>query len=289
MAISAERNTIAAGRESIPARLAVCGWSLRPKTPEELIRLIRSTGVQRLQLALDPLREQPGVWESLPELCAPNGVEIVSGMFGTVGEDYSTIESIKLTGGVVPDGVWDENWRRIQAIADIAGRLGLKLVTFHGGFLPHDPADPAFPKLLGRIARIAGLFAARGIELGLETGQETAETLRLFLERLAQPNVGVNFDPANMILYDKGDPIAALRVLAPWLKQCHVKDAVRTTVRGVWGREVPVGSGEVDWVAFFRTLRDLGFRGDLPIEREAGEQRVADIIIAAEYCRSIVL
>ena len=204
-------------------------------------------------------------------------------MFGTIGEDYTTLESIKSTGGIVPDATWDENWRNIQAVADIAQKLGLKLVTLHAGFLPHESSDPTFKKLHQRITLIADLFAAKHIDLGFETGQETADTLREFLQQLGKPNVGVNFDPANMILYDKGDPIAALRVLGPWLKQCHVKDAVKTKVSGTWGEEVTVGSGQVDWRAFFETLEKLGFRGDYAIEREAGEQRVADIRTAQQY------
>ena len=113
--------------------------------------------------------------------------------------------------------------------------------------------------------------------MGFETGQETAETLAAFLRQLNAPRVGVNFDPANMILYDKGDPIAALRTLGPWLKQCHIKDARRTRVPGTWGEEVAVGTGEVDWPAFVAQLTALGFTGDLCIEREAGEQRIEDI------------
>jgi sugar phosphate isomerase/epimerase len=108
---------------------------------------------------------------------------------------------------------------------------------------------------------VADLFAEFGLDLGLETGQETAEALSEFLETLERPNVGVNFDPANMILYDKGDPIEALRTLGPWLKQCHIKDANRTRKTGTWGDEVAVGSGEVDWPSFFRALREVGFYG----------------------------
>src|SRR5207248_842916 len=81
-------------------------------------------------------------------------------------------------------------------------------------------------------------------------------------------NVGVNFDPANMILYGQDNPIEALRTLGPWLKQCHLKDANRTRTPGTWGEEVVVGAGEVDWLAFFRTLEELKFTGDLCIERE---------------------
>lgn len=267
--------------------MAVCSWSLRPADPRDLMAQLQGIGIRRVQIALDPLRELPAVWGVLPELCASNGIALVSGMFGTVGEDYSTLESIQRTGGVVPDGTWPENWRNIQAAADIAQKLGLKLITFHAGFLPHEPSDPRFKMLLQRMTLMADLFAAKGMELGLETGQETAETLGSFLQKLDRPNVGVNFDPANMILYDKGDPIAALQALGPWLKQCHIKDAVKTKVPGAWGAEVPVGTGEVDWPAFLRTLDKLRFQGNLAIEREAGEQRAADIRTARQFLEKI--
>jgi L-ribulose-5-phosphate 3-epimerase len=271
------------------SRLAVCSWSLQPETPQQLVDHLKAIGVLRVQLALDPLRTQPDRWGKCPELFAQHGIQIASGMFGTVGEDYSTLDSIRRTGGLVPDATWDENWRNIQAIADLAKRLGLRLVTFHAGFLPHEESDPDFVKLLARIRTVADLFAAKGIDLGFETGQETADTLRAFLQKLARQNVGVNFDPANMILYDKGNPIDALKVLSPWLKQCHIKDANRTKVPGTWGDEVVVGTGQVDWTVFFRVLIGNQFKGDLAIEREAGTQRTQDIIAAKKLVASIIL
>ncbi|MDB6023652.1 MAG: Xylose isomerase-like barrel [Pedosphaera sp.] len=269
------------------SNLAVCSWSLRPTDPANLIQQLQAIGINRVQINLDPLREHPAAWGSLAEDFAKNGVTFVSGMFGTVGEDYSTLESIKRTGGIVPDATWEQNWRKIESVAGIAKKLGLKLVTFHAGFLPHDPADPIFEKLFKRITLIADLFAALGIELGFETGQETAETLSAFLRQLGKPNVGVNFDPANMILYDKGDPIAALRVLGPWLKQCHLKDATKTKVPGTWGEEVVVGKGEVNWRAFFQAAKELHYQGNFAIEREAGEQRINDIRAAREYVTNL--
>jgi sugar phosphate isomerase/epimerase len=118
--------------------------------------------------------------------------------------------------------------------------------------------------------------------LGLETGQEAAPVLAELLESLARPNVTVNFDPANMLLYDKGDPVAALKLLGRWLGQVHIKDARRTRVTGTWGEEVPAGTGEVNWQEFLQTLNRSGFHGDLVIEREAGNQRVADIRTARD-------
>ncbi len=87
----------------------------------------------------------------------------------------------------------------------------------------------------------------------------------------------VNFDPANMILYGKGDPVHGLQVLGRWIQQVHVKDANTTKVPATWGEEVPAGTGQVDWAKFFATLDELKFNGPIVIEREAGSQRVEDI------------
>ena len=267
---------------SLSDRLAVCSWSLQPTSPADLVTKLESTGIRRVQLALDPVRETPGVWGETASLFHQKGITIVSGMFGCVGEDYSTLETIRMTGGIAPDATWEQNWNNIRATAALAQQLRLKLVTFHAGFLPHEETDPNFAKMLRRLAETADVFQATNIALGLETGQETAPVLVRLLQKLKRPNVGVNFDPANMILYDKGDPIAALRVLGPWIRQVHIKDARRTKVPGTWGEEVAAGTGEVDWRAFFAVLRELKYTGDFVIEREAGSQRVADIRTARE-------
>jgi sugar phosphate isomerase/epimerase len=272
---------------SLKDRLAVCSWSLQPARPQQLIEHLRAIGLNRVQLALDPLRENPSVWGDTAALFKQAGITIVSGMFGTVGEDYTSLESIHRTGGLVPDDTWDENWENAQATATLAHQLGLKLVTFHAGFLPHEESDPEFEKLQHRIRLVADVFAAKAIDLAFETGQEEADTLKLFLEKLGRVNVGVNFDPANMILYDKGNPIAALRTLASWVKQCHIKDANRTQTPGTWGEEVPSGTGQVDWKQFFAVLREIGFTANCCIEREAGTQRVADIITARKMVEAV--
>ncbi len=273
--------------QALSQRLAVCSWSLQPTSPQELIAKLQVTGVRRVQLALDPLREAPGVWGATANLFQEADITIVSGMFGCLGEDYSTLDTIRDTGGIAPDATWDQNQKNIQATVELAKQLGLKLVTFHAGFLPHDERDPNFTKLKQRLSEVAELFGTHGIALGLETGQETAPVLLELLQKLNRPNLGVNFDPANMLLYDKGNPIAALRTLGPWIRQVHIKDARCTKVPGTWGEEVVAGTGEVDWRAFFTTLQQVGFRGDLCIEREAGEQRVTDIGAARAMVEAI--
>lgn len=272
----------------ITDRIGVCSWSLQPESPEILVKKLQQLGISKVQCALDPLRENPSIWVKLPSLCADNKIEIISGMFGCVGEDYSTLESIKRTGGIVPDETWEQNWKNIQQTVKIGKELGLKLITFHAGFIPHDKKDPNFNKLVNRLKQMADIFGEAGIELGMETGQETAETLRELLETLNAKNVVVNFDPANIILYDKGDPIHALKTLLPWIRQCHLKDAIRTKVTGTWGEEVRLGTGEVDWKAFFAVLNENGFKGNFCIEREAGNQRMEDIRGAFEFVKNLL-
>ncbi|MGC8742771.1 MAG: sugar phosphate isomerase/epimerase family protein [Verrucomicrobiia bacterium] len=272
----------------ITDRIGVCSWSLQPESPEILVEKLQQLGIRKVQCALDPLRENPSVWSKLPSLCADNKIEIISGMFGCVGEDYSTLESIKRTGGIVPDETWEQNWKNIQRVVSIGKELGLKLITFHAGFIPHKKNDPNFNKLVNRLKQVADIFGKAGIELGMETGQETAKTLRELLETLNTKNVVVNFDPANIILYDKGDPIQALKTLLPWIRQCHLKDAIRTKVPGAWGEEVRLGTGEVDWKSFFTVLNKNGFKGNLCIEREAGNQRTEDIRAAFEFVKNLL-
>ena len=238
-----------------------------------------------VQLALDPIRD--GRWGERETITALRdaGVTVVSGMMGTMGEDYSTLESIKRTGGVRPDGTWKQNLEAAKANAGIAARLGLKLVTLHAGFLPHDPADTERARMIERLQQVAGVFSAAGVGVALETGQESAETLVGVIHDLDRASIGVNFDPANMILYGMGEPVAALEQLAPWVRQIHIKDALPTERRGEWGREVVAGTGAVDWGRFFGVVKRALPGVDLVIEREAGERRESDVRAARELIR----
>lgn len=233
-----------------------------------------------MQLALDPIRT--GAWrlDETREALGEAGIDIASGMMAMAGEDYSTLESIKRTGGVAPDHTWPANLDAAYALAQIAAMLDLPLVTFHAGFIPHERSDSKRGIILGRLRQLADVFAAAGVGIAFETGQETAETLLAALDELDSPEVGVNFDPANMILYGMGDPIAALQQLAPRVAQIHIKDAIATKTPGRWGMEVRAGAGDVNWTDFFRVLREKAIDSNLMIEREAGEDRIADMIAA---------
>ena len=270
---------------SIHDRLAVCSWSLQPTGPDDLVQKLKATGISRVQLELDPLRDAPKIWGDTEKVLREAGVTVVSGMVRCLGEDYATLDSIRVTGGIAPDATWEQNVKNIGAAAAIAKKLGLKLVTFHAGFLPPDESHPTFAKMRQRLDTVADIFMVQNILLGLETGQETAQELAALLHKLNHPNIGVNFDPANMLMYDKGDPVKALHSLAPWIRQVHIKDAKRAKTPGTWGEEVVVGKGEVDWRGFFTTFKHVVFNVNLVIEREFGNSRAADIRAAHDFIR----
>lgn len=268
-----------------PAQFGICSWSTHPKDPADLAGRLKELGLRKTQLHLTPVYDNPTVWGNAQADLAKHGISIVSGMFGTKGEDYSSLDTIRQTGGFVPDQHWDANWQTAQHVAEVAKRFGVRYVSSHAGFLPSDKKDPSFAKLVDRIGRVAKHFATVNTVLLFETGQETADTLWQFLAALdavGATNTGVNFDPANMILYDKGDPIVSLRKLMPRVKQVHIKDATRTKTPGTWGSEVPIGEGEVDWKSFMKVLAEADYAGDLVIEREAGQDRVGDVRKAIE-------
>ena len=152
-------------------------------------------------------------------------------------------------------------------------------MSLHAGFL--DESDPkAFATYVERVSWMRDEAKKYGVTILLESGQETAEDLVKFLEKV--PGVYVNFDPANMILYGKGEPREAVKLLAPWIRQVHVKDALFTQKPGTWGSEVPWGDGAVGARAFIADLEALGFTGNYVIEREGGDSRAKDIRLAAE-------
>jgi sugar phosphate isomerase/epimerase len=269
----------------VPAPAAVCSWSLQPASTAELVERLRATGATAVQLALTPIVEKPEAWVGVFEALRSAGIEVVSGMLETVDEDYSTLDTIRATGGVVPDATWPATHARAEQVAALAGANGIRLVTFHAGFIPHEPGAER-DRLFGRLREIAAMFARHGARIAFETGQESAHTLAEALDALGDRSIGVNFDPANMILYGMGDPVAAVRALAPRIAQVHVKDALPTKVPGTWGSEVRAGTGAVDWDAFFAALAEVPAPIRLSVEREAGDDRVGDIRAALGMLRA---
>jgi len=214
----------------------------------------------------------------MPAAARAAGFEITAAMLGFPGEDYTTPQTIKETGGFGNPATRAQRLETLEWGLARTRALGVNLLTLHGGFLP-EPEDADRRPFLDTLGQAAALAKEKGITLGLETGQETADLLRRTLDDLQCDNVKVNFDPANMLLYNMGDPIRAVEVLGPDICSVHCKDANVPTTPGAWGEEVPLGQGQVDMRRFVQALKNAGYTGSLVIEREVGDQegRMRDV------------
>jgi sugar phosphate isomerase/epimerase len=270
-----------------PLAIGVCSWSLQVKSVPELKRLLDRLGLSVVQIACgDP---HHAAWEEgdrLPEAALAAGFQMTGAMLGFPGEDYTTPQTIQRTGGFGDPATRRDRLERFRWALDRTRALGLTDLMLHAGFLP-EPNDPDRKPFLDTLGRVSTLAAEKGITIAFETGQETAELLRRTLDELKCPNLKVNFDPANMLLYDKGDPLRAVEILGPDIRSVHVKDANRPTKPGTWGEEVPLGEGQVNIRAFVQTLKKVGYRGPLCIEREVGDQerRLRDVAHGIRYLR----
>jgi sugar phosphate isomerase/epimerase len=262
-----------------PLAIGVCSWSLQVKSVPELKRLLEQLGIDVVQMACgDPHHASWDEGDGMPVAARAAGFRMTGTMLGFPGEDYTTPATIQKTGGFGDPATRAERLERFQWALDRTKALGLSDMMLHAGFIP-EPDQPDRKPFLDTLARVSQLAAEKGIIIAFETGQETADLLRLTLDELKCPNLKVNFDPANMLLYDKGDPIRAVELLGPDIQSVHVKDANRPTVAGQWGEEVPLGQGQVNIKRFVQTLKKVGYRGALCIEREVGNQaeRLRDI------------
>jgi len=258
--------------------VGICSWSLQ-RDIAGVAEAMNRLGIGHVHLAVRPAVGEKG--DDYLAAVQEQSWTISSTMIDFPQEDYSTLESIKITGGIGPDEYWEQNRKLFLDVVEVTGELGVEYLSMHAGFIDLSSAEYS-RKFFDRIRHLADAAARNQIMLLLETGQESADELREFLEKLNHPAVGVNFDPANMILYDKGEPIEAVRVLKSWIKHIHIKDAIRTKQAGTWGAEVPWGQGEVGADAFLRALEEIGFDGALAIEREAGDDRFGDVRLAVE-------
>ena len=207
------------------------------------------------------------------------------------GEDYADIPTVRRTVGFVPPETREERVRRTLEISDFAAKLGVSSIACHIGCVPEHPTDPDYEAVRDVVRRICDHAARHGQTFALETGQEPACALLAFIHDVDRPNLRINFDPANMILYGSGDPIDALRLLGPLVASVHCKDGdwPPQGVPGALGRERPLGEGAVGVERYVRTLAEIGFRGPLNVERETDDprQRLRDIARALDLLRSI--
>ena len=191
--------------------------------------------------------------------------------------------------GLVPAQYREQREKDLIAGSDFGKLLGVSQVATHVGFLPEDPTSAVYRELVEVLRRIA-VHCKENEQLFLfETGQETPTTLLRTIQDIGTDNLGVNLDPANLILYGKANPVDALDVIGKYVRGIHAKDGFYPTNGMQLGREVKVGEGKVNFPVFVKKLKEVGYDGALTIEREiSGEQQRKDIIETKAYLETLI-
>ena len=191
-----------------------------------------------------------------------------------------------------------------KRILDLAKDLECDIVTTHIGVVPTDPSHPRYAIMQDACGELAAYADSLKAHFAIETGPETAATLKSFLDTLHSTGVAVNLDPANFCMVTKDDPVKAVYTLDKYIVHTHAKDGVNLKPcnpediysemdHGAWDsepafKELPLGQGAVDFPAYLKALEDVGFKGFLTIEREVGSDPAGDIKLAADFLKSII-
>lgn len=257
----------------VPCKLGVEG------TPFEVVRIVKQLGVSCGQLGIDPSADlSPSAVEAWSYALEKQNFTLTAVFPAYEGESYSDLSTVQSTVGFIPSSTREEREKRTYACSNFAMTLGIQEVATHIGFLPNDRNHPDYLAVRNMVRRICDHCHQNGQNFGLETGQESAIELRNFICDVDRANLGINFDPANMILYNCGDPLEALEIVKAWVISVHCKDALWPEKKGAWGTEVSLGKGAVGMDQYVAKLREFGYSGPLSIEREiVGEEQRTDI------------
>ncbi len=198
----------------------------------------------------------------------------------------------------------DLNRQRVdysKRILDLAKELETDIVTTHIGVVPSDPNHDRFKIMQEACGELAEYADSINAHFAVETGPETSAELKVFLDSLNSTGVGVNLDPANLVMVTGDDPVKAVHNLKKYIVHTHAKDGKQIFYRDpeiVYGIkkdvivtddsfiEVPLGEGSVDWPNYLKALEDIGYNGFLTIEREVGDDPERDIRAAVEFLKA---
>ncbi len=251
-----------------PLEPGVMFWA--EANPNEVIRGVKALGVRSGQLGVGGEYLLEGAAPLWKYACQAEDFTIVTVFGAYSGEDYADIPTVERTVGFIPPSTRAERETRTLALSDFAAKLGVKSIAAHVGFVPHDKEHADYIAVRDLVRRICDHAQQHGQTFALETGQEPAETLLAFFKDVDRANLGINFDPANMILYGTGDPIEALGILSHHVISVHAKDGTwpDKDVVGALGHEKALGAGDVGIPAFVAKLKEIGYQGIVNVERE---------------------
>lgn len=220
---------------------------------------------------------------------AEYNIEITAFWCGWEGPAVWDFYAGPATLGLVPNAYRFERTKMLCEGSDFAKMMGVKDIITHVGFIPENPCDPNYNEVVAVIKYIAHYCKQNGQYFLFETGQETPVTLKRLIMDTNMDNLGINLDPANLLLYGKANPVDALDVFGEYVRGVHAKDGEYPTNGRLLGEEKPLGQGRVNFEMLIPKLKKLGYKGALTIEREiSGDEQIKDILKGKDLLEKIL-
>lgn len=251
---------------------------------------VRDLGFRTCQLSCDRIKYFGDAYANrILKACKDYCIEITAFWCGWEGPTCWDFYNGPATIGLVPAAYRASRMDTLVMGSDFAKKLGVTDVATHAGFIPEDPTNPDYNGTVNALKYIAAYLKTNDQFLLLETGQETPITLLRTLRDIGADNLGINFDPANLLMYGKANPLDALNMLGSFVRGVHAKDGEYPTDGKSLGAEKPIGQGIVNFPEFISRLKGIGYSGAITIEREiTGEQQINDIKYAKQILEDLI-
>lgn len=280
-----------AGTQGKLAPMAV-GLMIQPASgPEAAIARVKELGLTNCFLSLDGYinRFTAPLAQQLNDLLQKYGIAATSAEVVGPGRLVWDFLDGPSTIGLVPRATRAARIDALKQTSDFAKMLHIPRVQTHCGFIPENPRDPLYDETVHAIREIANYCASNGQDFLMETGQETPTTMVRAFKDVNQPNLGIGFDTANLVLYGKANPSDAVDIIGPNVRSVHAKDGLFPTDPMKLGEEVLIGSGRVDFIQVFTKLQKFGYTGAITIEREiSGPQQIEDVKKEKLYLERVI-
>jgi L-ribulose-5-phosphate 3-epimerase len=289
IATALPRGVAAASLGKPPIELGVTVWVAKGETAETAVARVHDLALPTCQIGFNDLASRPAAGSPLKAALQKYGIRATAVMELGPGPMVWNFYGGPQTIGLVPPGTRAARIAALKRAADLAEACGIPAIHTHCGFIPENPNDPLYPQAVAAVREVAAYCKQRGRMFLCETGQETPITLLRMIRDTGQDNLFVNLDLANLILYDKGNPLDALDVIGPLVRGLHAKDGKFPTNPKDLGKEVPIGQGKVNFREVLKKLKALSYQGPMTIEREIkGPQQTADILKSKSYLTKLI-
>lgn len=273
------------------SQLGLCSWSIdRHNVIRGITAADKEFGVPNVQIGFfssEALRETDA--DAIRSAAEAAGVTLCGVFVAFEGEDYSSIERIAVTGGLLPNDACETRLALIRRAASLAAKLSCPSIGIHAATIPSDTSSSVYMKLVERVRQAADIAQESGLRLVLETGREPAHVLGEFVTSLDRTNVTIGLDVGNFVIYGTDDPVRSVKTLAKHIDLVHIKDAFQSNAPGVeFGKRAPVGEGDARIARVLSKLRVGGYTGPILLEASASANSQSEIRAALDYLRTML-